>query len=66
MTSILFLKEAIYYNIFRCIYLRKEKYLLNFFLHFLKLDSILHIFKKKMVLIADVFLSFRSQKNVVG
>ena len=66
MTSILLLRKAIYCNIFRCIYLKKEKYLLNFFLHFLNLDSILHIFKKKMVLIADVFLSLRSQKNVVG
>ena len=66
MTSILLLREAIYCNIFRCIYLKKEKYLLNFFLHFLNLDSILYIFKKKMVLIADVFLSLRSQKNVVG
>ena len=31
MTSIVFLKEAIYCNIFRCNYLRKEKIFLNFF-----------------------------------
>ena len=56
MTSILFLIEAIYSNIFKCIYLRKEKYFVDFFFHFLNLDSILNIFKKKMTLIAHVFL----------
>ena len=65
MTSVLFLTEAIYCNIFRCIYLRNEKYFVNFFLHFLNLESILNIFKKKMILIADVFLSILTQKNVV-
>ena len=55
MTSILFLIEAIYCNISRCIYLRKEKYFLNFFLHFLNLESILNIFKKKMTLMAMYF-----------
>ena len=34
MTSILFLTEAIYCNIFRSKYLRKEKYFLIFFLLF--------------------------------
>ena len=55
MRSILFLEEAIYCKIFRCIYLRNKKDFLNFFLHFLNSDSILNIFKKKMTLIADVF-----------
>ena len=36
-----------------------------FFLHFLNLDSILKIFKKRMTLQAHVFLNLRSQKNVV-
>ena len=36
-----------------------------FFLHFLNLDSILKIFRKKMTLIADVFLNLRTPKNVV-
>ena len=31
MTSILFLTELIYYNIFRCNYLRSERYFLNLF-----------------------------------
>ena len=46
MTSILFLTEEIDCKIFRCIDLRKEKSFLNFFLHFLNLESILNIFKK--------------------
>ena len=65
MTSILFLTEAIYCNIFRSIYLRNKKYFLNCFLHFLNLDSLLNIFKKKMTLIAEVFLNLRRVKNVV-
>ena len=44
MTCILFLTEAIYWNVFRFFYLRKEKYFLKFvfFLDFLNLDSILN------------------------
>ena len=64
MASILFLIETIYSNIFRCNYLRSEKYCLNFFLHFLNLDLIANIFWKKMTLIADVFLNSRTAKNV--
>ena len=65
MTSILFLTDVIFCNIFKSIYLRNEKYFLHFFLHFLNLDSILNIFEKKMTLIADVFLNLRTPKNVV-
>ena len=65
MTGILFLMEAIYCNIFRFKYLRNEIYFLVIFLHFLNLDSILKIFKKKMTLITDVFLNLRTPKNVV-
>ena len=65
MRSILFLTQAIYFNIFRCIYLRNQKFLINFFLHFLSLDLILNIFEKKMILKADLFLNFRTPKNVV-
>ena len=69
MTSILFLTEAIYWNIFRSKYLRKEKYfliffLLFFFLLFLTLHSILKISKKKMTLVADVFLNLQTRKKV--
>ena len=33
---------------------------MNFFVHFLDLDSILNIFRKKMTLRADVFLSLET------
>ena len=65
MTSILFLIEAIYCNIFRCIYRRNEEYFLKFFSYFPNLESISNIFKKKMTLIADVFLNLRTPKYVV-
>ena len=44
---------------------QKEKILGDFFLHFQNLDPVLNIFKKKMTLIADVFLNVRTQKKVV-
>ena len=65
MTSILFLIETIYCNIFRCNYVRNKKLSPNFFLNFPNLYSILNIFKKKMTLIADVFLNLRTPKYVV-
>ena len=68
MTSIVFLTEAICGIIFRCIYLRNEKHFLNFFfffLHLLNLGSILNRFKKKMTLIAYVFVNLGTLKNVV-
>ena len=65
MTSILFLIETIYRNIFRCNYLRDEIYFRNFFWHFLNLDLILKIFKKKMRGIADAFFNIRTPKIVV-
>ena len=40
ITGILFLREALYSNIFRCNYLKNEKCFLNSFLHFLNLDRI--------------------------
>ena len=46
-------------------YLRNENLFLNFFLRFVNLDSILNIFKKKMTLIAHLFLNLGSRKNVV-
>ena len=36
-----------------------------FFLNFLNLDSILNISKKKITVIANVFLNFRTPKKVV-
>ena len=37
----------------------------SFFLHFLNLDSILYMLEKKMTLIADVFLNWRTSTNMV-
>ena len=34
-----------------------------FFLHFLNLDSILNIFKKKMTVTADVFFNLRTRER---
>ena len=39
--------------------------ILHFFVHFLNLYSILNIFKKKMILWADVFLNLRTRKDVI-
>ena len=65
MTSILFLKEAIYSNIFRCTYLRNGKTFSEFALNFRNLDSIFNILKQNMTLIADLFFNWRIPKNVV-
>ena len=65
MTSILFLIDTIYGNIFRCNYLLQNKHFPNFSSDFLNLDSILNMFKKKMTLIADVLLNLRTPKNMV-
>ena len=63
--NIFFLTEAIYWNIFRCNYLRNEKYFLNFFLNFLDLNSILNILTKKVIFTDDVFLNLQTPKNVI-
>ena len=44
---------------------QKRKIFSAFFLNFLNLDSILHMFTKKMTLTADVFLNLRTPKYVV-
>ena len=44
---------------------QKRNLLSNFFLYFLNLDSILKIFEKKMMLIADLFLNLPTLKDVV-
>ena len=42
-----------------------EKYLLNFFFHFLNFDWILNIFEIKMSLLDDLFLNLRTLKDMV-
>ena len=65
MTGVLFIRETIYSNIFRCIYVRNEKYFLKYFRHYGNLDSVLNIFKKNVTLIDDVFLTLRTPRIVV-
>ena len=43
----------------------KEKLFFRFFSQFLNLDRILKILKKKMTLIADVFLDLRTPQNLI-
>ena len=44
---------------------KKRKIFSTFSLHFLNLDSILNLFRKEMTVIADLFLTLRTPKNVV-
>ena len=44
---------------------QKQKIFSDFFLHFLNLDLILNIFKKKMALIAHLLLTLGTPKKVV-
>ena len=43
----------------------KRKIFSNFFLNFVNLDSILHIFQIKITLKVDAFLNLRTLENVV-
>ena len=65
MTSILFLIETIYCNIFRWNYLRKKKLFLILFFGFLKFGFSFEDFQKEMTLIADVILNLGTRKNVI-
>ena len=64
-TSILFLIDTIYCNILRWNYIRKKNLFLNFLSNFQNLDSLLTIFKKKMIFIVDVFLKLRTPQNLL-
>ena len=65
MTSILFLIETIYCNIFRCNYLGNIKTFSQYFFAFWKSKFNFEVFPKKMTLIADVFLNLQTSKNMV-
>ena len=65
LTSINLLIENIERNQFRFNYLKNKKLFWCFFLHFRNLSQIFNIFKKKMTLIAYLFLILRPAKNVV-
>ena len=61
----LFLTEAIYFQHFKKQLSQTRKILSDFSLHFINLDLILNILRKKMTLIADVFLNLLTPKKVV-
>ena len=65
MTSILFLTEIIWRNIFGSNYLKNEKLFPNYFLHFQNLHEISNILNQKMSFIIDLFAKLRTRKNVV-
>ena len=66
MKRILLLIETIYCNIFRCNYLWNEKLLLKFFFFAIsKFKFKFENLKKKITVIADVFLNLQTRKNVV-
>ena len=67
VTGILFLQVTIYSKIFRCNYLKNKEYfpLFFFFLHFVNLNSIFKIYRKKMTLVTIVFSSLRTAKKVI-
>ena len=53
-----------YRNQFKCIYRNNQKLFVNIFIHFLNLHKIVNILKKKLSLIAEVFLNLFTAKNV--
>ena len=64
-TSILFLKERSYCNIFRCNYFRNRNIFLNFWCIVEVWTQFFKIFIKKMPLIAYVLFNLRTLKNVI-
>ena len=65
MTIILFLTEVIIATFSDPIISKTKNFLIFFFVHFPILFSILNIFKKMMILIAEVFLNLRTPKYVI-
>ena len=65
MPSILAIIQTIYRNRFKCTYLKTETLFLDILLHFQNLHEILKILKKKLSLIALLFPTLFTPKNVV-
>ena len=65
MTILLFLTEVIIATFSDPIISKTKNFLNFFFVHFPILFSILNIFKKMMILIAEVFLNLRTPKYVI-
>ena len=65
MTSILFRIVRIWRSLFKSSYLKNKKHFLRFLLHLWNLHQILNIFKKKKIVIADVFPKLTTVQGLV-
>ena len=64
MTSILFGIVRIWSSVFNCSYHKIKKIFLLFLFHLWTLHQILNLFKKKMIVIANVFPKLQNVKNL--
>ena len=65
ITRILFRIVRLSSFLFKCNYLKKEKHFVSFFCHLRNLYQILNFFKKKKIVIANVFPKLRTVKDLV-
>ena len=65
MATILFINAWICNSQFKCNYPKNEKIILYFLFHFTNLHQILNIWKKAMMVVANVFLKLQTVKNFV-
>ena len=65
MTNILFKIPRIFNSQFKCNYLKNEKLFLNLLFHLSSLPQILNILKERILVIANVFVSLQTVKNLV-
>ena len=65
MTSVLFGIVRICISQFKCLYLKNGKLFLKFFFDLWNIHQILNIFKKKMIVIAKLFLQLQTVKHLV-
>ena len=65
ITSILFRIVRICHSLFKSSYLKKKKHLLSFLFHWRNLHEILNNFKKKNIVIANVFSKLATLQGLV-
>ena len=65
ITSILFRIVRIGHSLFKSNYLKKEKLFLSFLSHLWNIHQVLNIFKKKKIVIANVFWKLQTVKDLV-
>ena len=65
MASILFKIVRICHSQFKCNYLENEKLCLHFLFNFWNLHQILNVFKKRMIVIPNVFPEFQAMKILI-